>query len=130
MPIKLTKELLTSIPEEDAKNLYQENQDNKVSTTQIRKYYNDFLVLNSKAKLLSEEEFRSKLLPLVALSKAKLFYSVGRKNITETFAKTISFYIDRIETKSDFQNFLDYYQALIGYATYYSEKNGKGKGKR
>ena len=124
MAIILTKELLTTKAEEIAKTLVNNNKgDSGVTKTQIRKFYNDFLVLKSKADICcnSEDDFKNKILPLIFFSKAKLAYSYGRnqKNISKDFVQMLDSYIDKIETKADFNNFLKFYEALIGYSTYY-----------
>ena len=124
MAIVLTKELLTTKAEEIAKTLVNNNKgDSGVTKTQIRKFYNDFLVLKSKADICcnSEDDFKNKILPLIFFSKAKLAYSYGRnqKNISKDFVQLLDSYIDKIETKADFNNFLKFYEALIGYSTYF-----------
>ena len=107
MAIVLTKELLTTKAEEIAKTLVNNNKDvSGVTKTQIRKFYNDFLVLKSKADICNEDDFKNKILPLIFFSKAKLAYSYGRNQ-------------KNIETKADFNNFLKFYEALIGYSTYF-----------
>lgn len=116
--IELTKELLTTEPENMAKDF------NGKDTTknQLRKFYNDFLVLKTKADLCTnEDEFKTKILPLICFSKAKLAYSCGRGNISKDFLRAISSKIDKIETRKCFDNFLKFYEALIGYVEYYSK---------
>ena len=122
MAIKMTKELLTTKPEEIAKRLISEKgkNDKHTTTTQIRKFYNDFLVLKRKADLVKEDEFVDKILTLISFSKAKLAYSCGRKTITKEFVLEIGKLVDEIESKSDFETFLYFYQALIGYATFWN----------
>lgn len=121
MAIELTKELLTTEAEKQARCLVSNSgKESKTTSSQIRKFYNDFLLLKNKADLLDEEEFKKEILPLVYFSKAKLAYSYGRdnSNIAKEFVDDLNNKIDRIETKRDFNNFINYYQALIGYITY------------
>ena len=128
MAIKLTKELLTTEAEKQAIVLVN-NGDAKITTTQIRKFYNDFLVLKNKSDMVSEEDFRNDIFPMICFSKAKLAYAYGRGNakIAKEFVDDINKKIDSIESKSDFNNFINYYQALIGYATYQFEINKSEK---
>lgn len=121
--LKLTKELLTSIPEAIAKEAMQ-NRNRKASSTQIRKFYDDFLLLHTKSHRegFTEKEFNEEILPLIAFSKAKLAYSFGRGIINKKFMDEISNRVDAIEELKDFDNFILFYQALIGYTKYY-EKN-------
>ena len=122
MAIKLTKELLTTEAETQAKRLVESTSKEKETTkTQIRKFYNDFLILKNKADLKDQEGFKKEVLPLICFSKAKLAYASGRDNakISKEFVEDLNKKIDQIETKEDFTNFINYYQALIGYSTYY-----------
>lgn len=122
--LKLTKELLTEEPENIAKNEMIKNRQRKASSTQIRKFYDDFLLLHSKSHRdgFSEEDFKNEILPLIAFSKAKLAYSMGRGIIHKNFKDQIEKKVNQIQTRKDFDNFILFYQALIGYTKYY-EKN-------
>lgn len=122
MAIMLTKELLSKEPENLARELCENGND---TSTQIRKFYNDFLILKAKSDITqSEDDFRKNVLPLICFSKAKIAYALGRDGvqISEKFAEEINRKVDQIETRSDFENFLNYYQALIGYVTYFTQK--------
>lgn len=126
MAIKLTKELLTAEPEELAKTICK-----KDSSTQIRRFYNDFLALKAKYNDLMKEPdaagrcdvFSGKILPLIFFSKAKIAYAVSKEGskLSREFAGAINKKIDAIETAEDFENFINYYQALIGYVMYYGK---------
>ena len=121
MAINLTKELLSTEPETLAKEIA-----GKDTSSQIRKFYNDFLILKTKAEISqSEEDFQKNVLPLIVFSKAKIAYALGRSSVqlSKKFADEINKKVDAIETRSDFENFLNYYQALIGYVTFYAKKN-------
>lgn len=124
MAIKMTKEFLTNRPEEIAKRLVNEKKSgsNSITSTQIRKFYNDFLVLKGKSDLVKDDkEFAEKVLPLISFSKAKLAYSCGKGNITRDFVNEIGKLIDEIDNKADFNAFLNFYQALIGYVAFWSD---------
>lgn len=122
MALTLTKELLTNEPQDLAKKLVKESRGDNGTTikTQLRKFYNDFLVLQTKSsKIKTDDEFRTQILPLIFFSKAKLAYSYGKENIRmKEFVEGIMDKIDHIENAKDFENFLYFYQALIGYVTY------------
>ncbi len=121
MAIPLTKELLTTEPENLAIEICRNGKD---TSTQIRRFYEDFLILKAKADISkSEEDFRNNILPLICFSKAKIAYAMGRPNVTisKSFSENINKKVDAIETRADFENFLNYYQALIGYVTYYAK---------
>lgn len=117
MSINLTKSLLTEKAKEAAEKI--NSKDKKASNSQIRKFFDDFVLLQSKSKNLSEEEFKSNILPLIAFSEAKMAYSVGRKVLSENFMNLICEKINHIESKKDFDNFMLFYQAVIGYAKFF-----------
>lgn len=129
--LELTKDLLTKEPEEIAKReMESANRGKKASSTQIRKFYDDFLLLHSKAHRdgVTEDDFKKEILPLIAFSKAKLAYSMGRRIIHENFKNEIEKKVDKIETRKDFDNFILFYQALIGYTKFYeNERTGYQK---
>lgn len=131
MALKPTKELFTENAEKIANDLVKNGGDSNISTTQIRKFYNDFQVLKAKADTKRDEnEFKEDILPLIYLSKAKLAYAYGKDNgkISKEFVDSLNKYIDMIETKDDFETFMNFYQALIGYTTYlFKEKDEKNK---
>lgn len=117
MGIKLTKDLLT----DEAEKVAQELVTKRINKNQLRKFYNDFLSLQNKAYMLQEDDFKDTIIPLIQFSKAKLAYACGRNNIPKYFFITFSSYISNIESKEDFTNFMNFYQAVIGYFTYYSQ---------
>ena len=125
--LELTKELLTEEPENIAKKEMENAKSNKkASSTQIRKFYDDFLLLHTKAHRdgVTENVFKSEILPLIVFSKAKLAYSIGRSIIHKDFRDEIVKKVDKIESIKDFDNFILFYQALIGYTKFYEkEKN-------
>ena len=119
MSIELTKQLLTDEAEKAVAKLVKRN-GKKTATSQVRKFYDDFTLLQTKAKDRDEEEFRKDILPMIAFTKAKLAYCVGRDElISNEFQKLISDKIDAIGTKKDFDNFMLFYQAVIGYAKFH-----------
>lgn len=131
MAIKLTKELL----DDEAKSLAiilangRAEREKETSSNQIRKFYNDFLLLKAKSDINDDEKyFKEKILPLISFSKAKIYYALGRKTITPTFADKLTDKISNIEKKEDFDNFILFYQAVIGFYKY-EENNNQNKNK-
>jgi len=121
--LPLTKELLSSEPEALAKSLSAQEtkkSEQQVTNSQARKFYDDFLLLQKKARRCKdEEEFKEKILPLVAFSKAKLAYAVSRSTIKPSFRDALTAKIDRVETRGCLDNFMMFYQALIAYLKYF-----------
>lgn len=113
--LQLTENLLKKEPEELAKLFIKEG---SITSTQIRRYYDDLLILQTKARMQDNESFKGKILPLIRMTEAKIAYSVGRKVLNKTFYDKMSVYLNRIESKEDLENFILFYQAIIAYVKY------------
>ena len=114
--LELTKELLEDEPKKMAETLLSSG--SKTTSTQMRKFYDDFLLLKKKMQGLGDVQFTRDILPLVRFAKAKMAYNVGRQSLPASFKKEMDGYIDKIETKNDFEHFILFYQALIAYTKY------------
>lgn len=121
--IELTQEYLTSEAEEKAKNFAR----NDLDSSQLRKFYNDFKLLERKIQHKSERDFEKEILPLIKFVKSKIAYSAGREVsgrrgkktlVPPEFKEHMDKQIDSIKTEKDFKNFLLHYQAIIGFYTY------------
>ena len=117
--LELSENLLVTEPETIAKSLANVKFKSNVTNSQVRKYYDDFLILQKKANI-NPESFKKSILPLIKFAKAKLAYGLSRDNtgLTKDFTNELNKKIDRIETKQCFDNFILFYQALIGYLKY------------
>ena len=133
LELKLTKELLLDDPKALANRIVN-GPNGRTSATQIRRFYNDFLILKAKSDSPSttEDDFKNYILPLICFSKAKIAYAQGKENgkISDIFADAINKLIEQIKTREDFNIFIMFYQALIGYVTYEDSKNGKNGTKK
>ena len=117
--LELTEDLLKKEPEKLAKKFIEiSKKDGGITSTQIRKFYDDLLLDQKKAKVQDEETFKKKTLPLIRMTEAKIAYSVGRGVLNKTFYEDMSEYLRKIERKEDFENFVLFYQALIAYLKY------------
>ena len=88
---------------------------------QIRIFYNQFLVINEKINNL-EESFRRQL-PYIKMIKARAKYSKGRKNIGGYFESFLLKCVDKVNTSQDFKLICSFFEAVVGYATYYSKEH-------
>jgi len=111
--LKLTEDLLKKEPEGLAVEFVKHSEKEKITSTQIRKFYDDLVLLQSKVR--TGVNFEEKILPLIRMTEAKIAYSVGRRVLAKLFYDRISQYIQRIQTREDFDNFILFYQAVIAY---------------
>lgn len=109
-----------------------------VSSTQLRRFYNDMKQLEhrieqdlGKDKMANSREPRdlAKHLALVKMLKAKVAYarrSGTRERVSQEFVDLISRCVDAITSPKDFWAFARFFEAIVGY--YYSvEAGGKSQ---
>lgn len=126
MALPLTEKLLKEEPLALARNEAEPKRggsNENTKKTQIRKFYDDFVLLQKKAD--ASDDFGKSILPLIKFSEAKLAYACARGNISDVLRKSLVDYIDKIQTKEDFDNFLLFYQAFIAYYNYELEQAKK-----
>ncbi len=102
----LNTKLLDSVAFEIAKILNKGN----LSTTQIRRYYNEIKTLE-KIFILKNENWEE-IEPFVKMVKSKAYYG---KDKIGNLSKFLKIYIDKIEDGKDFKAFCKLFEAVIGY---------------
>jgi CRISPR-associated protein Csm2 len=106
----------------------------KVSSTQMRKFFGEVRELEKKLKedkvnmKSNKKEDLERHLPVIKMMKSKLAYASGRKAgsrglISRAFAVTLSKAIEKIESPKDFNGFLLFFESIVGY--YYGEGGDK-----
>jgi CRISPR-associated protein Csm2 len=131
--LPLTESLLTNEPQALVGQLFNSrNMKKDISASQMRRFYDDFLLLQKKAKGLDEEEFKKEILPLIRFSKAKMAYNVAREVLPLEFMQGMEPYIEKVASKKDFDTFLLFYQALIGFTKFeeFEQKNQRFQPKK
>lgn len=113
----INPELFSSIADAWAKKIKEKGKDkNKIS--QIRKFYDEVLLFQSRIK--DEAQFK-KMLPLIKMLNAKAAYAFGRKHITEEFRQFITNCVSNVKNRKDFEVFLKFFEAFMGFYRYYDE---------
>jgi len=99
------------------------NRNNINKNTQVRKFFDDLYMV--KIKVDSSEDknkvFKENL-PLIYLVASKCAYAKGRKHIGETFYEFIRNNVLSIESLEDFNKFISYFEATLGYYKYLNPK--------
>ena len=90
------------------------------SSTQIRKFFNDLLVIKQKIENILDKnekkiEFKRQL-PYIKMLKAKVAYAKSRDNVNQEFVEFIRKYIKEINDLDDFFVFCDFFEAIIAYS--------------
>lgn len=94
-----------------------------LSTSQLRKYYNEIKNLENRFINLSEgkkvkmEEAWKDIHPLLIMVKAKISYDIGRgeAGVTKGFKKYLEDCIDSVNNYKDFEAFTKFFEACVGY---------------
>lgn len=115
----LKPELFSTVAEELAKSLAADEKTNKRS--QVRKFYDEVLRLNSLARTAQEEwEY---IVPYVNMLIAKATYAQGRKLVTEDFVGFMKNSITQIQGPQDLDVFCNLFEAFMGFYRKYCKSN-------
>jgi CRISPR type III-A-associated protein Csm2 len=94
----------------------------KLTTTQLRKFFGEL----KRIQALGYDNAKADFL----LLQAKLAYAVGRERKRggrvgkiEDFADMISRGIQEVNSKKEYQNFIDITESVVAYHKFYEEKN-------
>jgi len=83
----------------------------KTKKTQIRKFYDELLSLNQRAKTQNWED----VLPFVKMLNAKVAYARARNVINEEFVRMISSCVAQVKEKKDLEIFKLFFEAVLGF---------------
>ncbi|HOM62093.1 MAG TPA: type III-A CRISPR-associated protein Csm2 [Anaerohalosphaeraceae bacterium] len=85
----------------------------KINSAQIRRFFGEVKNLYFRLK---EGRPWEELEPFVRMLKSKALYAAGTGRIPEEFCAFIKDNIDRIKDSKDFEAFVLYFEAVLGYA--------------
>ncbi|MDL1957530.1 MAG: type III-A CRISPR-associated protein Csm2 [Candidatus Desulfofervidus auxilii] len=89
----------------------------KNKRSQLRKFYDEVLFFYDRLK--GEKDKFQQFLPYIKLMRAKLYYSLGRKHITDEFRTMVESCLNQVETWDDFEVFKNFFEAFMGYYRYH-----------
>jgi CRISPR-associated protein Csm2 len=92
--------------------------DNMNKISQIRLFYDELQRLQEDAR---KTDF-ALLRPSVYLVSSKAAYSAGRKLIGDSMREFLQKHVNQIETKEHLDNFMLYFEAVMGYYRYLNPK--------
>jgi len=89
-----------------------------VQNTQIRKFFDQVLELNQKAK--HTDDFQGEILPFVKMLNSKVAYASTRKGaggniINKSFVEMMNNCINQIDSKKKLEVFKLFFEAVIGF---------------
>jgi CRISPR-associated protein Csm2 len=89
----------------------------KVSSSQLRRFYGDVKALEKKIRQGGEGAF-DRFYYLVKMLKSKVSYIVGKRSsehVSQAFRDYIHTCVDAIETEEDFEAFLKFFESTVGF---------------
>lgn len=118
----IRKELLNEDAEERANELIVKRYDrrkqqevvderNSVSSTQLRRFYNEFKGLE---KRVSAKGFEA-VLPLIKMVRSRAFYASNNNKIPRSFKDFLIKNVEAINEERDFEAFLLHFEAVVGF---------------
>ena len=105
--LQISKELFNEVAKSWAKKI----KSNKMTSTQLRNYYDKVLELYEEAQINDFDE----VLPFVKMLNSKVSYGVGRGVVSEEFERMMNICINQIETKKDLEIFKYFFEAVLGF---------------
>lgn len=119
MAIDLNYQTNQELFNEEAKK-YAEKIGTGVKNTQMRKFYDYVLEYNIKSKNISNEDFKSDILPFIKMLNSKVAYASTRssgsgKLVNKAFVDMIEDCIRGVSEKKDLENFKLFFEAVIGF---------------
>ncbi len=116
----LDPKLFSEEAEKLAKEIGEEGRGKKNKNSQVRRYFDEVMRLNTLAQQCdSEEEFNGKILPQVHMIIAKVVYAEGRNLVTSSFVSMMKNGIKEIQYRKDLQVFTSFLESFMGFYKVY-----------
>jgi len=120
-------ELFSVKAKELAKRLAEDNKNSKGEKanrrTQLRKFYDEVLRLDSEAKSGSDDQWERILLPRVHMLTAKAAYAMGRDFVSIRFLNFIEETVKQVQEPKDLRIFAMFFEAMMGFYRQYGPSN-------
>jgi CRISPR-associated protein Csm2 len=109
----INPKLFSDEAEKLAKEIYESGRGKNNKRTQIRKFYDEVVRLNSLSK--SKSESWENVLPYVNMLIAKSAYAEGRGHVTADFTKFLKESIEQVKKPEDMMVFANAFEAFMGF---------------
>lgn len=116
----LNPKLFSDTAEEQAREIAEEDS-KKNKRTQLRKFYDEVLRLNSLAQ--HHDEDWDNIIPYVNMLIAKAAYAEGRGLVSKNFVTSIKNCIDQVSSVEDMDVFANFFEAFMGFYRLYRPSN-------
>ncbi len=116
---KLDPTLFSTQAEEFARQINQESSRSTNKGTQLRKFFDEILRLNTLAQ--ARDSDWNLILPQVHMLIAKVAYARGRKLVSQSFVDHVREGIAQVENPEDLKVFCNHMEAFMGFYKMYNQ---------
>lgn len=116
---KLDPTLFSTLAEEFARQINQESSRSTNKGTQLRKFFDEILRLNTLAQ--ARDSDWNLILPQVHMLIAKVAYARGRKLVSQSFVDHVREGIAQVENPEDLKVFCNHMEAFMGFYKMYNQ---------
>jgi len=116
---QLDPRLFSKIAKDLAKSIGEDGGRNKNKNSQVRRYFDEIVRLNTQVQQADENQFRYQILPQVHMLIAKVVYAKGRKLVTDSFVEMMKSGIEQIQDRKDLQVFKNFLESFMGFYKIY-----------
>ena len=110
-----SEEMVTSQAQSIAQTLVKEG----LTSTQLRRFFHEIRRLQALTGSTEEEFLKAR--PYVKMVHSKAAYASRNRDFPSSFYKFLSSNIEDIASREDFDKFIQYFEAVVGYFYAYSE---------
>lgn len=114
-------QLFSTEAEKLAEQIHSSGRDNLNKRTQLRKFYDEVIRLNTLTKNSSQDWHN--ILPYVNMIIAKAVYAEGRKKVTAEFVTLMKNCINQVKQPEDLDVFANFFEAFMGFYRKYDPSN-------
>ncbi|MGD9157370.1 MAG: type III-A CRISPR-associated protein Csm2 [Desulfobacteraceae bacterium] len=104
-----------------ADKIHEEGQNKANKRSQLRKFFDEVVRLNSLANNKNNTEQWEQIEPYVNMLIAKAAYAEGKGSVTKEFAKLIKDAVNEIRGPKDLNVFTSFFEAFMGFYRKYGE---------
>lgn len=102
------------------------SKNNKDTYTQVRRFYDELVRIKYLYNMNMSKGFE-KYLPSIYIIASKALYANKRNTLSKYFSNFIYENVRKIETADDLENFILYFESVLGYLKYYIEIENEKK---
>ncbi len=105
-----------------AENIMKNMYASRITSNQIRIILSIFVNIKNKINLSATEQLNDEYKATIQYAKAKVMYQISRTNSKKFYGDSyIGLMLDDIDTKTDYDNFIKYIEALVAFQKFYGK---------